>query len=232
MGSNELMLTSYLSKYKYADIAKRDILGVFLRYTDLRPMHGPFIFNDGSQKDLVHIDGCLPVQFRGNIYNIPIDIVILDTHPYNPPIVYVKPADGMNIKPGTYVNLSGKVDLPYLRDWRYPHSDLLGLIEILVIVFGEEPPVYKRLASEPPVCQVAIQQYPYRKETGQRSSASATDQRFICKECRLNPLEVTIQPCGHLATCESCCRRLKKQHNACPICSGPIDNVVRSFVPE
>ncbi|CAG2242347.1 STP22 [Mytilus edulis] len=42
MGSNEQMLKSYLSKYKYADIAKKDILGVFSQYKDLRPTHGPF----------------------------------------------------------------------------------------------------------------------------------------------------------------------------------------------
>ncbi|VDI21495.1 ESCRT-I complex subunit TSG101 [Mytilus galloprovincialis] len=232
MGSKELILKSYLSKYKYADIAKRDILGVFAKYQDLQPRQGPFIFNNGTQKDLVNLDGCLPVPFRGNFYNIPINIFILDTHPYNPPYVYVRPTDDMNINPGTYVDGNGKVDLPYLRDWRYPQSDLLGLIEVLVIAFGKESPVYKRLGSRPRGCQVAIQQNPDRKDSGQRSSASATDQRFLCKECRLNPLEVTIQPCGHLATCESCCRRLKKQQNECPICSGPIDNVVRSFVPE
>ena len=57
--------------------------------------------------------------FTGNIYNIPIGIFILDTHPYNPPICYVKPTNTMQIKQGTNVDANGKVDLPYLRDWRY-----------------------------------------------------------------------------------------------------------------
>lgn len=147
MGSFEQILKTYLSKYKYADIAKRDILGVFSQYKDLRPTHGPFIFNDGSQKDLVNLDGTIPVNYRGAVYNIPIGIFILDTHPYNPPIVYVKPTNTMQIKQGPNVDANGKVDLPYLRDWRYPQSDLLGLIQILVIVFSEEPPVFSKTQS-------------------------------------------------------------------------------------
>ncbi|CAG2239491.1 STP22 [Mytilus edulis] len=126
--------------YKYADIAKKDILGVFSQYKDLRPTHGPFIFNDGSQKDLVNLDGTIPVNYRGNIYNIPIGIFILDTHPYNPPI-----------------------------DWRYPQSDLLGLIQILVIVFSEEPPVFSRSANSqnrPPPYQGGVQQPPYPSQGG------------------------------------------------------------------
>ncbi|XP_071135228.1 tumor susceptibility gene 101 protein-like [Mytilus edulis] len=169
MGSNEQMLKSYLSKYKYADIAKKDILGVFSQYKDLRPTHGPFIFNDGSQKDLVNLDGTIPVNYRGNIYNIPIGIFILDTHPYNPPMCYVKPTNTMQIKQGTNVDANGKVDLPYLRDWRYPQSDLLGLIQILVIVFSEEPPVFSRSANSqnrPPPYQGGAQQPPYPSQGG------------------------------------------------------------------
>lgn len=148
MASNEQLLKSYLSKYKYADIAKRDIMGVFSQYKDLRPTTEPFIFNDGSQKQLVNLDGTIPVNYKGNVYNIPICIHILDTHPYNPPIVYVKPTSSMQIKQGTNVDANGKVDLPYLRDWRYPQSDLLGLIQILVIVFSEEPPVFSKSAAQ------------------------------------------------------------------------------------
>lgn len=170
MGSYEQILKSYLSKYKYADIAKRDILGVFSQYKDLRPTHGPFIFNDGSQKELVNLDGTIPVNYRGAVYNIPIGIFILDTHPYNPPIVYVKPTNTMQIKQGTNVDANGKVDLPYLRDWRYPQSDLLGLIQILVIVFSEEPPVFSRTQGSqnprPPPYAGGSTQTPYPSQSG------------------------------------------------------------------
>lgn len=63
--------------------------------------------------------GALKSCYSGSIYNIPIGIWILDTHPYNPPMVFVKPTSAMQIKSGRNVDTNGKVDLPYLRDWRY-----------------------------------------------------------------------------------------------------------------
>lgn len=63
--------------------------------------------------------------FTGSCYNIPICIYIQDTHPYNPPIVYVKPTAQMQIKQGTAVDANGKVDMPYLRGWRYVSREMM-----------------------------------------------------------------------------------------------------------
>lgn len=144
MAGPEQVLKQALSKYKYADIARRDVTNAITQFKDLRPSHDSFIFNDGNRKELLNLDGTIPVTYKGSIYNIPIGIWILDTHPFQPPMVFVKPTSTMQIKPGKYMDSNGKVDLPYLRDWRYPQSDLLGLIQILLIVFGEEPPVFSR----------------------------------------------------------------------------------------
>ena len=57
--------------------------------------------------------------FLDNIYNIPICISILDTHPLKPPMVYVKPTSTMQIKPSENVDCNGTVDLPFLQDWQY-----------------------------------------------------------------------------------------------------------------
>jgi ESCRT-I complex subunit TSG101 len=43
----------------------------------------------------------------------------MDTHPYNPPMVFVKPTPTMQIKSGRNVDMNGKIDLPYLREWKY-----------------------------------------------------------------------------------------------------------------
>ena len=59
------------------------------------------------------------VLFLDNIYNIPICISILDTHPFKPPMVYVKPTSTMRIKPSENVDCNGTVDLPFLQDWQY-----------------------------------------------------------------------------------------------------------------
>ncbi|XP_064602821.1 tumor susceptibility gene 101 protein-like [Liolophura sinensis] len=131
-----------LQKYKYPDMAKRDVLSVFTTYTDLRPKLEPYVFNDGISKDLLCLEGTVPVSYKGNTYNIPVCLWVLDTHPYNPPLVYVRPTNTMRIRSGRHVDANGKIDLPYLREWKYPQSDLLGLVHVLCIVFGEEPPVY------------------------------------------------------------------------------------------
>ncbi|XP_052238882.1 tumor susceptibility gene 101 protein-like isoform X2 [Dreissena polymorpha] len=84
------------------------------------------------------------VSIYSIVYNIPIKVCLMDTHPCSAPIVFVTPTATMQINSGRYVDQNGKVDLPYLREWNYPNSDLLGLLQILSIVFGEEPPLYAR----------------------------------------------------------------------------------------
>ena len=68
---------------------------------------------------------CLIIS--GAVYNIPICIWLMDTHPYNPPMVYVKPTSTMQIKSGRNVDMNGKIDLPYLREWKYVSNIFLHL---------------------------------------------------------------------------------------------------------
>ena len=59
----------------------------------------------------------------------------------------------MTIKTGKHVDANGKIRLPYLHEWKHPQSDLLGLIQVMIVVFGDEPPVFSRptvSASYPP----------------------------------------------------------------------------------
>lgn len=75
-------------------------------------------FNDGSSLQLVNLTGTIPVRYKGNTYNIPIKIWLMDTHPRNAPICYVKPTSDMSIKVSIYVDQNGKIYLPYLHDWK------------------------------------------------------------------------------------------------------------------
>ncbi|XP_065926816.1 tumor susceptibility gene 101 protein isoform X2 [Magallana gigas] len=144
MTSADKVLMQALSKYEYADIAWRDVKNAISYFKDLLPSQDSFIFNDGSEKNILNLDGTIPVTYKGTTFNIPICVWILDTHPYNPPMVFVKPDSTMQIKAGRNVDTNGKVDLPYLRDWRYPQSDLFGLLQILALVFGEDSPVFSK----------------------------------------------------------------------------------------
>uniref|UniRef100_A0A671G1Y9 Tumor susceptibility 101 n=1 Tax=Rhinolophus ferrumequinum TaxID=59479 RepID=A0A671G1Y9_RHIFE len=144
---------SILAKYKYRDLTVRETVNVITLYKDLKPVLDSYVFNDGSSRELMNLTGTIPVLYRGNTYNIPICLWLLDTYPYNPPICFVKPTSSMTIKTGKHVDANGKIYLPYLHEWKHPQSDLLGLIQVMIVVFGDEPPVFSRptmSASYPP----------------------------------------------------------------------------------
>ncbi|CAK9798163.1 Tumor susceptibility gene 101 protein [Anthophora quadrimaculata] len=137
-------IRQYLSKYQNAEITKKHIIKVLNLYKGLQYKVEPFVFNDGSRKELFNLQGTIPVPFKGTYYNIPICIWLMDTHPNNAPMCYVKPTSDMDIKASMFVDHNGKIYLPYLHDWLPHSSDLLSLIQIMIVTFGEQPPVYAR----------------------------------------------------------------------------------------
>ncbi|KAJ8343182.1 hypothetical protein SKAU_G00305110 [Synaphobranchus kaupii] len=148
---NEVALKKMLSKqYKYRDLTVREITTVISQYKDLKPLMDAYVFNDGSTRELMSLTGTVPVSYRGNIYNIPVCLWLLDTYPYNPPICFVKPTSAMMIKTGKHIDANGKIYLPYLHEWKHPQSDLYGLIQVMIVVFGEEPPVFSRPTTQTP----------------------------------------------------------------------------------
>ncbi|XP_018320962.1 tumor susceptibility gene 101 protein isoform X2 [Agrilus planipennis] len=138
------------ANYHNPDITLREILNVVKHYPGLTPLNETYMFNDGTQMDLVNLGGTIPVRYKGNVYNIPICIWLMDTHPKNAPICYVKPTSDMAIKVSMFVDQNGKIYLPYLHDW-VPHtSDLLGLIQVMIVTFGEQPPVFAKPKDDAP----------------------------------------------------------------------------------
>ncbi|XP_005153345.1 tumor susceptibility gene 101 protein [Melopsittacus undulatus] len=144
MAVSESQLKKMLAKYKYRDLTIQETTSVITQYKDLKPVMDSYVFNDGSSRELMSLSGTIPVPYRGNTYNIPICLWLLDTYPFNPPICFVKPTSSMTIKTGKHVDANGKIYLPYLHEWKYPQSDLLELIQVMIVVFGEEPPVFSR----------------------------------------------------------------------------------------
>ncbi|XP_039594200.1 tumor susceptibility gene 101 protein-like [Polypterus senegalus] len=142
--ASESALKKMLSKYKYRDLTVREVNNVISNYKDLKPSMDAYVFNDGTSRELMSLTGTVPVSYKGNTYNIPVCLWLLDTYPYNPPICFVKPTSTMMIKTGKHVDANGKIYLPYLHEWKHPESDLYGLIQVMIVVFGEEPPVFSR----------------------------------------------------------------------------------------
>ena len=85
------------------------------------------------------------MPYRGQNYNIPVSLYLLDTHPYHAPLCYVKPTPDMQVikgekgsheksierrlvqvKVSKHVDAAGKIYLPYLHEWAHPASDLVG----------------------------------------------------------------------------------------------------------
>uniref|UniRef100_A0A3P8VIN6 Tumor susceptibility 101a n=1 Tax=Cynoglossus semilaevis TaxID=244447 RepID=A0A3P8VIN6_CYNSE len=147
---NETALRKMLKQYKNKDMTVREITNVISQYKDLKPVMDAYVFNDGSTRDLLSLTGTVPVSYRGNVYNIPVCLWLLDTYPFNPPICFVKPTSAMMIKTGKHIDANGKIYLPYLHEWKPVMSDLYGLIQVMIVVFGEEPPVFSRPTTQAP----------------------------------------------------------------------------------
>jgi ESCRT-I complex subunit TSG101 len=157
-GGHESIVASYLSRagYRNSDRCKPDILGALHHYPGLKPKIDKFSFNDGRTRDLLCLFGTIPVPYRGSMYNIPVALWILDTHPIHAPLCFVQPTAEMQIRVSSHVDGNGKIYLPYLHEWDGNNSDILGLIQMCIITFGEMPPVFARPAGQPQPAPVRI----------------------------------------------------------------------------
>lgn len=146
--SHNALLSSFFASvqpgYRHPDLTKKDVQTLIHHYKGLAPKGEKFIFNDGRERELLHLVGTIPVPYKGQNYNIPISLTLLDTHPYHAPLAFVKPTPDMQIKVSKHVDASGKIYLPYLHEWSHPNSDLVGLVQICVVTFSEQPPVFAR----------------------------------------------------------------------------------------
>ena len=95
--NNESVVKSILerSSYRNVESCKRDILAALHHYRGLQPRQQKYVFNDGRSRDLICLEGTIPVPYKGQSYNIPVSIFVLDTHPTHAPICYVRPTSEM-----------------------------------------------------------------------------------------------------------------------------------------
>uniref|UniRef100_A0A9L0JZN7 UEV and lactate/malate dehyrogenase domains n=1 Tax=Equus asinus TaxID=9793 RepID=A0A9L0JZN7_EQUAS len=129
----------------------------------LRRLLGKYKFRDLTMEELKNVNMFFP-HFRysmdtyGNTYNIPIRLWILDSHPFAPPICFLKPTANMGISVGKHVDAQGRIYLPYLQNWSHPKSVIVGLIKEMIAKFQEELPLYS-LSSSDEVRQVDLLAY-------------------------------------------------------------------------
>lgn len=149
-------LDNIVDSVSYPDRSRvrREVLALQARFGALRPSGATHIHNDGSESFLLSIEGTIPINYKGNTYNIPVEIPVPSTYPATAPICFVRPVQGMDVKRGhSCVAIDGQVSVPYLLQWRSSNS-LVGLAAAMAESFSREPPVYARRA-DPPVAAAA-----------------------------------------------------------------------------
>ncbi|NWI54647.1 UEVLD enzyme, partial [Calyptomena viridis] len=134
-------------QYKFRDLTIEELKNVSKAYPNFTFSMNTYTFKDGSQKDLLNFSGTVPVKY-GNSYNIPIQLWILDSHPFAPPICFLKPTANMGISVGKHVDAHGRIYLPYLQNWSHPKSTVIGLIKEMIAKFEEELPLYSLSSSD------------------------------------------------------------------------------------
>lgn len=60
--------------------------------TRLPPAH-----NDGSTSTLLNLEGTIPIFYRGNQYNIPVEFWLVEAYPLAPPVCFVRPTSGASV---------------------------------------------------------------------------------------------------------------------------------------
>ncbi|XP_065188535.1 tumor susceptibility gene 101 protein-like isoform X3 [Sycon ciliatum] len=166
----ETFCNANLTPYAHKELVKKDIIAVVKNFNELDISRGQFYESNGQCRDLVKLHGTIPVHYKGNVYHIPVCLWLDHQHPHRAPICMVEPTQTMHVKPGKHVDSNGMCYLPYLHEWRYPNSDILNLIQVMQLQFGEECPVFSRPAGAPaatvaggrPTAQPAQPSYPPR----------------------------------------------------------------------
>ncbi|XP_017278571.1 tumor susceptibility gene 101 protein [Kryptolebias marmoratus] len=131
----KMLPKAYLRKY-VAD----QIYVALIYFKNLVPVMDQYVYNDGTRKNLMSLTGTIPATISDMTYNIPICLWIEPNYPQSAPVCYVKPTQEMVVT-GKYVTNSGEVQLPYLEEWKNGECDLVGLLQVMVAMFGEFPPV-------------------------------------------------------------------------------------------
>ncbi|KAL7402246.1 hypothetical protein ABVT39_011872 [Epinephelus coioides] len=139
----KMLPKTYLRKHVASEISM-----VLTHFKNLVPTMDRYVYNDGATKDLMSLTGTIPVMYSDKTYNIPVCLWIEETYPQTAPICYVTPTREMMLISGKFISKNGEVMLPYLEEWN-GECDLTGLLQVMVAMFGDFPPVCMQPHPEP-----------------------------------------------------------------------------------
>ena len=132
--------------YANKEIVRQKASALLNAVPSLSPKVGNLVLPDGRQYTLLILSGTIPIQYRGQQYNIPIEIFLPDAYPDQPPKAFVRPTASMIVKPGhRYVNSDGEIMIESLVPWThdmYRRSSLVDVVQILMRAFSMDPPLF------------------------------------------------------------------------------------------
>lgn len=153
------------TRYRHQDKAKAQIVSAMRQYRNLVAQQELYTFPNGVSQEMVVLSGTIPVSYKRSTYNIPVAFYLPVDFPMSGPICYVKPTADMMIKQSQNIDGSGRVYFPYLSDWRHDVSDLLGVIQVMIITFSESPPVYQKPKNNAYAAPSDNSPYPRQRES-------------------------------------------------------------------
>ncbi|EIE25211.1 tumor susceptibility protein [Coccomyxa subellipsoidea C-169] len=150
----------YNNDAKFA--VRQHLLDLVSEFPTLVLKQQQYTHTNGSTVQLLMADGTLPMYYQGVKYNIPVSIWLPEAYPRQQPIMYVVPTSDMIIKPQhSFVDPSGMVFSPYLRNWIYGRSNLVDMAQDTSMQFGHDPPLFSKPPNwAPPAQPSSTSQHP------------------------------------------------------------------------
>eukprot|EP00117_Sycon_ciliatum_P050309 scpid88315/ scgid1673/ Ubiquitin-conjugating enzyme E2 variant 3; EV and lactate/malate dehydrogenase domain-containing protein len=133
-----------LGEYENKSAVKKDLACVIEWFPGFEITRSIQVDSDFRTHTYAILEGCLPITYKGNVYNIPLMVTFDHKHPEMPPYCTVRTPGNICVRPTRHVDASGTVVAPYLRRWTESESSVCGLLEHLQAVFGESCPVYSK----------------------------------------------------------------------------------------
>jgi ESCRT-I complex subunit TSG101 len=99
----------------------------------------------GDTHTVLVLQGTVAIHYRGQTYQLLMDIYLVPAYPMRPPVCYVRLAPNMYLKENhKHVAQDGKVYLPYLHEWNAATHNLVEMTVAISSVFSNDPPVFSR----------------------------------------------------------------------------------------
>lgn len=117
----------------------------------LIPGIAPLVENNGDSCNCLVLQGTIAIVFRGNTYQLLVDIYLPGGYPRRPPVSFVRLAKNMYLKENhPHVGKDGMVYMPYTHEWNARTHTLIEMVVAMSSVFSADPPVFTRSAPAPP----------------------------------------------------------------------------------